>query len=207
MPLGRLHAVLAADRRVYLRWWPASDDSPQIGEAAPRLSRVAAVACVEWAVRTTLSDHGWGRREVAGHLERACRTPSAADFSTRSGTEAVLHTAPPPGTVGPSVGVDVARAGPPGAPRLALDWSVPPALRAVSWSERWVAALWVVAAEGGEGETVHHALRALRGGFNSSGPFDPSAADDLVVSLLEFGDETAASERRAQEWRGRLRVV
>lgn len=203
--LGRLHVMLGADRHVYVRWAPVDGAGHDVDTG---LGRVAAVACVDWAVRMTLSDHGWSRRQVAGHLERACRTASAPDYNARAGTVAVRHAAPPVGTVGPSIHLDAtAETAVDGERRIALEWSVPPQMRAVSDSERLVAGLWAVASDSEHGDTVHHALRALRGGFARSGGFAPSTADDLVLSLLEFGDEMAFSERRAREWRSRLRVV
>ena len=203
--LGRLHVMLAADRYVYVRWTTFDQASEDLDTG---LSRVAAVACVEWAVRMTLTDHGWSRRQVTGHLERACRTASAPDYNARNGTLAVVQSAPPVGTPGPSIQVEATlETVSTGERRIVLEWSVPPGFRSVADSERLVAALWGLATEGEHGDSVHHALRALRGGYERSGGFDPSAADDLVASLLEFGDDLTASERRAREWRSQLRVV
>lgn len=197
-PLGRAHVLLAADHRSYVRWTPhASSDVPDGG-------RLAAVAAVDFAVRATLSDAGWGRRAVGRHLERICAATSAADYGERCGVTQVLFEAPPPGTLGPSVQVDAARRA---DGRFALAWSVPAPCRAVSGTARTFAALWGWAAVEGQDATVHHALYALRGGYERSGPFPAAVADDLVSSLLLFGADMADTDARAAESRARLRAI
>lgn len=203
--LGRLHALIAGDEHVYVRW--AGNALPDAGSGVD-LAKVATVACVDWAVRLTLTGHAWTRRQVSGHLERACRTPSASDYAERAGTRGVVQEAPPAGTPGLPVHVDVSLQAVPGPlQRLALTWSASASSCSVADSERLMAGLWLVAEEGERGDTLHHALRALRGGFEGSGGFAPAVAAGLAASLVEFGEERAAGEREAAERRARMRLV
>lgn len=196
-PVGHLHLLLGGDGCAYVRWSPAEADPGELG-------RVAVVAAIDWAARAALRDRGWSRRQVSGFLERVCRSASAHDYNVRCGTSEVAHGAPPPGTLGPSVLLDVGRA-PEGA--FDMQWKAPQECLSVSGAERVLAALWSLAEEGGHTGAVHHALFALRGGFDHSGPFAPDVAGDLVASLVNFGVEMADTDVRAQESRSRLRLV
>lgn len=202
VPLGRVHVLLGADHLGYVRWAPD-------GQAAvPDAGRLAGVAAVDWAVRGTLSDAGWGKRATGRHLERICAAESAADYGERCGVGQVVMEAPPTGTLGPSVHAEVSRhVSRDGSASFVLAWSVPAQCRSVSGAARTFAALWGWAAAHGQDATVHHALYALRGGFERSGPFPPSVAGDLTASLLLFGADMAATDDRAARSRARLRVI
>lgn len=224
-PVGRLDLLLGRDTTTYVRWTAADPLRPEAtGEesdetaAVPELGRVAVVAAVDWAVRPTLhpaetgtvtegstaGDGSWRRRQVTGFLDRACASTSAEKYNLRCGTTDVRRGAPPAGTLGPSVLLDVARHD---AGAFATTWAVPAECARVSGAERVLAALWGLAAERGHEAEVHHALFALRGGFEHSGPFAREAAPALVASLVKFGLEMADTDRRAQESRSRLRLV
>lgn len=198
-PVGRLHVLLGADAVSYVRWQPAPE-----AEAPVELGHVAVVTAIDWAARGTLSDRGWSRRQVRGFLERACRAGSAAAYNLRCGTTRVERGAPPAGTVGISITVEVARNG---DGTFTHEWNAPPACTAVSGAERVLAALWGVAADQQHENAVRHALFALRGGFDHSGWFAPGVADDLVASLVSFGVEMAEADAKAEASRARLRVV
>lgn len=199
--VGTYDVLLGADARSYVRLAGAPRDP---SEEAAELARASVVLCVDWAVRACLSENGWSPRQTAGHLERLCRSTSAAEYATRTGTTKVVVGAPPLGTVGPSVSVRLSRAE---DGRFSLEWRVPETCRNVSASARVLAALWTLAEEAGHGPVVHHALYALRGGFQRSGFFDPAVADDLVASLVNFGVEMAAAEESAAASRAQLRIV
>lgn len=199
-PVGRLDLLLGSDATAYVRWSPAEAGL----DAVPELGRVAVVAAVDWAVRPALRDGGWRRRQVTGFLERACASTSAEKYNLRCGITAVRRGAPPPGTAGPTVALEVSRHE---TGRFATAWVVPAECARVSGAERVLAALWSVAAEHGHEAEVHHALFALRGGFEQSAAFTPEAAPDLVASLVKFGVEMADTDRRAQTSRSRLRLV
>lgn len=202
--LGRLDLLLARDRVVYARWPEA---------APPRADRIAAVAAVDWVVRTTVTSSPFTPRQVAGLLERVCRSASAAEYAERCGTTRLVDAAPPIGTVGPTISVSVQEISlADGAletvrPSLRLDWIVPHGAATVSTAERVLAALWVIAEDAGHGESVQHALYTVRGGFEESGPFPDGARDTLVASLLRFGVEIAGTEERARTSRSAFTVV
>lgn len=198
-PVGRLHVLLGADAVSYVRWQPA----PEVDVPA-ELGHVAVVTAVDWAARGTLSDRQWSRRQVRGFLERACRAGSAAAYNLRCGTSRVVRGAPPAGTVGLSVTVEVSRNE---DGTFVHEWSAPPACTAVSGAERVLAALWGVAADQQHENAVRHALFALRGGFDQSGWFAPAVTDTLVASLVNFGVDMAEADARAVEARSHIRVV
>lgn len=199
--VGTYEVLLGADTRSYVRTGGTGSD---LADEAAELARASVVLCVDWAVRGCLSDHGWSPRQATGHLERVCRSTSATDYATRTGTSEVVVGAPPLGTLGPSVTVTLGRAE---DGRFAVRWRVPEVCRTVSASARVLAALWSLADDAGHGPVVHHALFALRGGFERSGFFAPAVADDLVASLVNFGVEMAAADESAATSRAQLRIV
>lgn len=204
--LGRLQVLLGNDRTGYVRW-----TSAPVGEGAvvPDIDpgRLATVAAVDWAVRASLTTSGFTTAEVDALLTGACAARTAGEYAERRALDAVVVDAPPPGTLGGAVHVDVSA--PPQA-AFRLRWGVPATptdMTTLKAARQVLAATWWLADQHGHGDAVHHALFTLRGGFGQAGPFAPDLAEQLVTSLLTFGTDMADSDARAQEARARLRIV